>query len=95
MSDVDKLHYHWKQNKTSLSDAIMEGLNAFFKRFRKKSTDPIFSIGEIDLPFPASKEIKLERVGDRAGARLIHAFLTALESSDHEDHDKDDDFDII
>ena len=78
-----------------LSGAIMEGFNAFFKRFREKNTDPIFSVGEIDLPFPVSKETKIKRVGDRIGARLIHAFLTALESSDHEDHDKDDDFDIV
>ena len=95
VSDVDKLHAHWKQNKTSLSDTIMEGFNTFFKRFRKKNADPIFSIGEIDLPFPASKEIKIKRVGDRTGARLIYVFLTALESSDYEDHDEDDDFDII
>ena len=95
MLDIDKLYTYWRTNKISLSDTIMEGFNTFFKKFHKKNTDPIFSIGKIDLPFPASKEIKIKRVGDRAGARILCVFLTALESSNYEDYDKDNDFVII
>ena len=68
MLDIDKLHTYWKTSKISLSDTIMEGFNTFFKKFRKKNTDPIFSISEIDLPFPMGKEIKIKQVGDRTGA---------------------------
>ena len=95
ISRVDKLHTYWRTNKISLSDTIMKGFNTLFKKFCKKNTDPIFLISKIDLSFPASKEIKIKRVEDCTGARILCVFLTALESSEYEDHNKDDNFDII
>ena len=54
-----------------------------------------FLISEINLPFPTSKEIEIKRVEDCTGACILCVFLTALESSEYEDHNKDDNFDII
>ena len=92
---TDKLHTYWRNNKISLSDTIMEGFNIFCKKFCKKNTDLIFFIRVINLPFSISKKIKIKQVGDHAGACVLCVFLTALESSNYEDHDKDNDFNII
>ena len=60
MADTDKLHTYWRTNKISLLDTIMEDFNTFFKKFCKKNTNPICLIGEIDLSFLVSKEIKIK-----------------------------------
>ena len=51
MSDVDKLHAHWKQNKMSLSDTIMEGFNAFSRDSVRRTRILFFLLGKLIFLF--------------------------------------------
>ena len=53
-----------------------------------------FSHGEIELLCPVNETMKLKRIGDTSGSRVTCVELTALESSDRLNQDKDD-FDVM
>ena len=93
LSNVNFLHEFWNISGIVIPDSHPKivGFHSFFQDMRKKDSDPIFSVGKINLPFTVNKSITtIKRIGDKAGTRIICAELTALEVADYLDKDTDD-----
>ena len=89
---AEELRKFWSKHEIAISDdhSKIAGFYNFFQKIRKKGADPVFSYGEIELPFPVNETMKIERVGGVSGSRVTHLELTALENSDHLNQDEDD-----
>ena len=61
----------------------------FFEKTRETYVGPTFCHGELELPFPTSKTVKLERVGGASGSRVACTELAASENSDRLNQDED------
>lgn len=93
LSNVSFLHEFWNHVTETIPDSHPKivGFHSFFQDMRKKDSDPIFSIGKIELPFSVNKSItSIKRIGDKSGTRIIYVELTALENADYLDKDTDD-----
>ena len=92
MTDIEESHKFWskKEITSPVSHPKVVGFHSFFKKLRKKGTNPIFSLGEIELPSAVSEEVSIKRVGCHSGYSVTHHELIALENSDYLDQDKDD-----
>ena len=82
MSIMDNLHNFWskKDIASSCTYPKIVGFYNAFKTISKKDIDPVFSIGEIELPFAVSKTVSIKRVGDHGRSRTDYSELTALEN---------------
>ena len=93
LSDASSLHKFWNNNTVTIPDSHPKivGFHSCFQDLRKKDSDPIFSLGKIELPFPVCKSVtSIKRIGDKSGARIVCIELTALENADYLDKDTDD-----
>lgn len=93
LSDVSLLHKFWNDNTVAIPDSHPKivGFHSYFQDLRKKDSNPIFSFGKIELPFPVCKSAtSIKRIGDKSGARVICIELTALENANYLDKDADD-----
>ena len=89
---TEELRKFWNKHEMTTPDhhSKIAGFHNFFQKTRKKGADPVFSHGEIELPFPVNETTKLKRVGGVSGSRVTHVELTTLENSDRLNQDKDD-----